>query len=174
MHPYLRFAAAMTRSLRASRIGALDEARIALRVAPQDVEVRRMNNGRYLTMMDIGRFDLAVRTGLGRAMIERRWQPLVRAATIDFRRSLELGQRYALATRIVSFDERYFYMQQRFIRSDRDARDVALAFVTVVIRAEGHTLAPREVLAAVGHHDAPPPLPHAVALWAESLAAQRA
>jgi len=171
VHPYLRFAAAMARAARAPRIGALDEARIALRVLPQDVEVRRMNNGRYLTLMDIGRFDLSVRAGFTRAIFERRWQPLVRSVTIDFRRSLSLGDRFELATRIVSFDAKYFFIEQRFVR---DEVDVAIAWVKAVMRERDASCPPAEVLAAIGHRRPSPSMPHAMRLWAESLDVQRA
>lgn len=171
MHPYLRFAFAMTRAVRASALEPLDTSRIHGRVLPQDVEVRRMNNGRYVTMQDIGRFDLAVRAGFVRPMFEHKWQPLVRSLSIDFRKSLLLGQRYTLTTRFVCFDQRYFYMDQRFIR---DGDDVAVSWCKVLFREKERTVPPAEVLNAMGKGAiVSPPSPESLRLWLASERASR-
>ena len=45
-----------------------------------------MNNGRYLTLMDLGRADLVIRSGLWRAVLRHGWAPVVSAVKIRFRR----------------------------------------------------------------------------------------
>ena len=55
----------------------LDESVLKFRVWPTDLDVNfHMNNGRYLTIMDLGRVDLMLRTGLGKMALNgsgRRW-----------------------------------------------------------------------------------------------------
>ena len=51
-----------------------------------------MNNGRYWSLMDLGRTDLMLRTGLWRAVLRHRWVPVVNAGAIRFRRELRLFQ----------------------------------------------------------------------------------
>ncbi len=47
------------------RLGPLDESVLKLRVWPVDLDVNlHMNNGRYLSVMDLGRVDVILRTGL--------------------------------------------------------------------------------------------------------------
>ncbi len=49
---------------RASRLNPLDTASKQMRVLPNDLDVQmHMNNGRYLSIMDLGRLDLIVRLG---------------------------------------------------------------------------------------------------------------
>ena len=53
------------RALRVPRIGLLDESAVGFRVLPGDLDVNvHLNNGRYLALMDLGRFDLLIRGGL--------------------------------------------------------------------------------------------------------------
>jgi len=153
-------------------VGPFDEARLTLRVEPQDVEVRRMNNGRYLTLMDLGRFDLAVRMGCGRAMIKNRWQPLVRSACITFNRSLELGQRFDLVTRIAGHDEKWWFIEQRF---EREGTVHALAYLKGLFRAPSGNVSPRTIMEASGVVvGEAPPLPEAMRAWLASEEAMRA
>jgi hypothetical protein len=48
--------------------GPLDVSRLRFTVLPNDLDASlHMNNGRYWTLMDLGRMDLLLRTGLWRA-----------------------------------------------------------------------------------------------------------
>lgn len=171
MHPYLRFIRVVAGATRRPRVGPFDESRLTMRVGPGDVEVRRMNNGRYLTLMDLGRFDLAVRLGCGRAMLKNRWQPLVRSATITFEKSLELGQEYDLVTRIVGHDEKWWFIEQRF---EREGKVCARAYLTGVFRGPNGNVRPRDIMTAGGHPPTePPPLPAAFRAWLDAVAAMR-
>ena len=54
---------------------------LAFRVWPHDVDTSlHMNNGRYWTLMDLGRTDLMIRSGLWRPVLKERWTPVVSAA----------------------------------------------------------------------------------------------
>jgi len=90
--------------------------RLTFRVSPLDLDISlHMNNGRYLTLMDLGRFDYLVRTGLWRAVRANSWTPIASAITIRYRRELTLFQRFAIETRIVSFAEASVVMEQVFV-----------------------------------------------------------
>src|SRR5688500_2017912 len=90
-----------------------------LRIWPNDVDVYgHVNNGRYLTVLAGGRLDFSLRTGMMKVMIRRRWQPVVAAATVRFRRELKPLQRCTLVTRLSWWDAKWFYFEQRFERGD--------------------------------------------------------
>lgn len=166
MHPYVRFASVVASAARRPRVGPFDASRITMRVQPQDVEVQRMNNGRYLTLMDLGRFDLAVRVGVGPALLKNRWVPLVRSATISFFKSLRIGQRYDLVTRIAGYDEKWWVIEQRF---ERGGEPYAVAYVKGLFRGPKGNVAPATLIAAGGHRDLePPPMSEALRLWLAS------
>src|SRR5688500_19098494 len=71
-----------------------------------------MNNGRYWTLMDLGRADLMIRSGLWRAVVKHRWLPVVSAAMIRFRRELRLFRPFSLKTRIVTWADTWVVIEQ--------------------------------------------------------------
>ena len=97
------------------RLGHWDVARTSFRVQPTDLDVlKHMNNGVYLSIADIGRFDLLVRNGVWGIFKQRGWYPVVASETISFRKSLELWQPFVVESRILGFDEKAVYVEQRF------------------------------------------------------------
>ena len=55
----------------------LGESVRTFRVWPNDVDVRKITNDRFIALMDLGRMDIAFRVGLFRTMLRRHWAPLV-------------------------------------------------------------------------------------------------
>lgn len=107
---------AILRARRSAPVGILDVSRLPLRVRPTDIDVlRHMNNGVYLSIADLGRFDLLIRSGVWDTFQRNGWYPVVANATVSYRRSLELGQRYVLETKLVGLDDRAVYIEQRFV-----------------------------------------------------------
>jgi acyl-CoA thioesterase FadM len=166
MIPYIQYAKVVASSLSAPKLSLLDEYHLPLRVSLADVEVTRMNNGRFVTLMDLGRVGLCVRCGLLPAMLRKRWTPVVGGVSIRFRRSLRLGQEFDLVTRVAAFGEKFWYFDQRF---EAGGELCAVAFVKAVMLGPRGSVSSSDILAAV---DAPelvsPPLPDALRLWMQS------
>lgn len=115
MNLYFRMLLLWLRNLRAPRVDVWEPVVTPFRVTPGDLDVLlHMNNGRYLTLMDLGRVDLMQRSGMWRQINERGWYPVVAGQTITYRRSLKLGQRFKLVTRVIGFDDRWLYLEQTF------------------------------------------------------------
>ena len=105
--------------------------RLTFRVWPGDLDASwHMNNGRYWTLMDLGRTDLILRSGLWREVLGKCWTPIVATGAIRFRSELRLGQTVRLETRILGWDDTRFV-----IRHDLFARDGRMAAATALIRA---------------------------------------
>ena len=167
-----RLLAVLVASALRPRPGFLDECAITLRVWPNDLDSNlHMTNSRYLLAMDIGRWDLVVRTGFWRELWRRRWFPVVGSATLRFRRPLDPFQRYRLVTRLVAWDEKWGFIEQRF---ERDGHVYAVGRVKALFRGPRGQVATAALLAAAGHPDAPArQLPEAIRLWQETEAAER-
>ncbi|MBX3093369.1 MAG: thioesterase family protein [Cryobacterium sp.] len=89
--------------------------RSSFRVLPTDVDaLGHMNNGRFLSIADLGRFELLQQAGLYGPMRKRGWYPVVVASTISYRKSLDLWKKYDLESRLVGIDDRAVYVEQRF------------------------------------------------------------
>lgn len=124
--------------------------RLKLRVWPNDLDLfAHVNNGRYLTLMDLGRLHIAIRSGLLKVMRERRWHAAASAVEIRFRRPLKLWQRYELATEIVDWDEHWFLFEQRF---ESGGKVYARALVKAQFRDGRERVPTATVLDLVGMH----------------------
>lgn len=85
-------------------------------VNPLDLDMNmHMNNGRYLSIMDLGRFDLMIRAGVFWTFITKGYYPVVYSESIRFKKSLEPFQSFQLISTIEAWDEKDFYITQRFV-----------------------------------------------------------
>lgn len=130
MSLYGRLVIVLLRAWLAVRSGAadpLETVRTPFRAWPHDLDTNgHVNNGRYATLMDLGRVDLMARAGLLGRIAAARMHPVVTAQHILYRRSLGPFRGFALETRVVGWDERFVYMEQLF---ERDGRLHARGFV---------------------------------------------
>lgn len=93
---------------------------LTLRVLPNDIDINwHMNNGRYLTICDLSRVDLFIRTGLARTMLQQNWIPVVAEHTMKYKRPLKLFERYQVTLEVEGWDEKYFHMLHTFRVDDR-------------------------------------------------------
>ena len=98
----------------------LDVSELDFRVWPHDLDTSlHMNNGRYWSLMDLGRTDLMLRSGLWRAVLRHKWTPVVSAAKIRFRRELKLFTAFRLETRILCWADSWLVMEHRIISQGR-------------------------------------------------------
>jgi acyl-CoA thioesterase FadM len=128
-----------------------------MRVWPNDLDMNlHLNNGRYLTLMDIGRFDLTIRAGLLKAMIVKRWLPVLSTASIQFYRSLGPFQKFQLTTKIIYWDEKWLYLSQGYHCHDKV---YASAVVKAVFKHGKLTVPVRELFAFLGEEFFLPEMP---------------
>lgn len=101
--------------------------KLTFRVWPHDLDLSvHMNNGRYLTLMDLGRTDVMVRSGLWREVWRKGWTPIASAITIRFRRELTPFQAFRIETRVACWDATLVVMEQTFVIAG-GARDGQIA-----------------------------------------------
>ncbi|HET7710399.1 MAG TPA: thioesterase family protein [Thermoanaerobaculia bacterium] len=159
----LRFVKVAVSTLWRPKLNVLDESVVRLRVWPNDLDLNfHMNNGRYLSMMDLGRLDLFARSGILFPALRRGWMPILGEAKIRFRRSLGPFQIYTLRTRVLAWDEKWFYGEQKF---EAKGEVAATALIRGLLRGKEGNILPEEALALGGSVVASPPLPAAFLTW---------
>ena len=153
--------------------------RLSMFVWPNDLDVNlHMNNGRYLTVMDIGRFDFIMRMGLMRTARKNRWMPVLSASKVRFRRELRLFQRFTLESRILWWAKAQFVMEHRIvIASGPNAGQlatVALMLGGLYERANRRFVPVEELMQAMGvSAESPPATPEIEAFLAAEQALKR-
>ena len=140
---------ARSRVRRGRTLDSAEVGRIRLTTLPTDIDIlRHMNNGRYLSLFDLGRWDLLIRTGLFDAMKERGWYAVVSSETVTFRKSLQLWQRFDVESRFIGHDEKAVFMEHRAVV---DGEVYARVIVRArMMRRSGGTVGHDELFAAVG------------------------
>lgn len=164
MNLYLRLLKLLLMLPFVRRQALFDAGRIAFRVWPNDCDINlHLNNGRYLTFMDLGRMHLLAQIGLLRELPRRRWAPVLSAAEISFIRPIQPFQKFVLVTRMLTWDEKYFYLEQRF---EAGGQLCAVALVKGLFLHGRERVANRAVLTALQLDDmAAPDMPEIVRHW---------
>jgi acyl-CoA thioesterase FadM len=117
---------------RGGLVAPLGVSRVPFRVWPHDLDTSlHMNNGRYWTLMDLGRTDLMLRTGLWRAWLKHGWMPVITAGKIRFRRELKFWTPFTLETRVLCWAETSLVIEHRLVSKNRRGEDVANAVALV-------------------------------------------
>src|SRR5215471_9473907 len=145
------------------RVDLLATTRMRLRAWPTDLHFNgHVNNGRYLMLADLARIDWFLRTGVMQIALRRRAFPVVGDAMAKFRRDLRLFQSFEIHSRLLGWDERWGFLEHRFVRDDRVIGVVA---IRGVFRGPKGPLNPGQFLAALGGPTASPPLPDWLLTW---------
>ncbi|WP_458781375.1 acyl-CoA thioesterase [Arthrobacter sp. D3-16] len=168
MHLLLRTLLLLITSSRRPPLTVWDGSSLPLRVLPTDIDIAmHVNNGMYLSLMDLGRFDLMVRSGVWKRMRRRGWGPVVAAETIAFRKSLQLWQQYTIETRIIGLDAKAIYFEQRMVA---DGEIYARAYIATRLVHKGRPVSQEEILREFGQPPADLALPAWVHDWWASSA----
>ncbi|MGR3761026.1 acyl-CoA thioesterase [Roseobacteraceae bacterium NS-SX3] len=135
---------------------------------PWDLDIwLELNNGRAMTLYDLGRTMLAQRAGLIGALRKRRWGMTVAGTTVRFRRRIRGFERFEMKSRAVCWDEKFIYLEQSMWKANGEcASHVMLR--TAVTDANG-IVPPAEVLAAIGQPGAASPgMPEWIRAWCQA------
>ena len=150
----LRFLLAILDALRRPRLGVLDELVTTHRCWPSDCDANlHMNDGRYLSVSGLARVALMIRIGLGPHFRRSGWRPVASAADVRYFREIRPFARFTVRSRVVSWDEKYFYFEQLFELARGAA---ARVFVRGLYRGPSGPVPTSEVLAALGFTGTPP------------------
>jgi acyl-CoA thioesterase FadM len=130
---------------------------------PWDIDPwMELNNGRTLTLYDLGRVPLAQRTGLAQALRANRWGIAVAGNSTRYRRRVTAFQRFEMRTRCIGWDQRFLYMEQAMWRGEECSSHILIR--GAVTSARG-IVPPAEVLTAMGQDTTSPVLPEWVQAW---------
>lgn len=100
-------------------MGFLETSTVTFRVWPTDIDILlHMNNGVYLSLMDLGRTDLTLRSGFYKILQKNDIYPVIASEVIRFRKSLRPFQSFQIHTDLLYWDEKYFFLQQRFFSKE--------------------------------------------------------
>jgi acyl-CoA thioesterase FadM len=147
-------------------LGFLETSVIEGRVWPTDLDNNlHMNNGRYLTIMDLGRLDLILCCGYLRLCVKNRWFPIVGALKILYLKPLKPFQKFQLKTRVLGWDSKWIYIEQIF---EADGILCAKSVLQGLFHGSQKKISTREWMKAARYQKKSPQLPKDVRAWLRS------
>ncbi len=159
----LRFLRVVLFALIGRRRGVLDSSVLHFRVWPNDIDLNfHLNDGRYVSIMGLGRADLLTRTGVLRKALKQKWAPVVGGLIIRYRREIRTFARFTLRSRIAAWDQKWIYIEHVI---ESRGKTCAIAYARGVLRSREGAVPTSELLKLVGWEKPSPPLPEAVANW---------
>lgn len=136
---------------------------------PWDIDMwMELNNGRTLTLYDLGRMPLAWRTGLWRALRRRGWGLTMAGASVRYRRRIRMFETVEMRSRALCWDDRFFYIEQSMWKRSGDCAGHVL-YRSAVTGPDG-IVTPSELTAELGLPPQSPPIPGWVKAWIEAEA----
>ncbi|MCR2783385.1 MULTISPECIES: acyl-CoA thioesterase [unclassified Microbacterium] len=143
--------------------------RVRVRTLPTDIDLLgHMNNGRYASLFDLGRFDLLIRTGMWDLFNARGWYAVVASETITFRKSLGLWQRFTVESRLHGHDDKSVYMIHRAVVNGEIYAEMLVR--ARFLRRGGGIVPLEELFEALHRPDDLPPLEPWMLQWAAESA----
>lgn len=166
MYPVIRLLKEQTR-FRGRKLDLLATHVSHHRCWPWDLDPwMELNNGRTLTLFDLGRLPFSQRIGLIGALYANGWGMAVAGVSVRYRRRVRMFQRAEMHSRLIGWDARFLYSEQAMWRGGE-----ALNHILVRLAATDATgIVPTEkLIAAMGHPGREsPPLPGWVQAWIDA------
>jgi acyl-CoA thioesterase FadM len=128
-----------------------------------------LNNGRTLTIYDLGRIPLGIRTGLRRVLGQKGWGLTVAGNTVRYRRRVRAFDVVEMHSRCIGWDQRFLYIEQAMWAGADCASHM---IVRTAVTSKAGIVPPAQVLAALGEPVDSPALPDWVQGWIAAEAAR--
>jgi acyl-CoA thioesterase FadM len=136
---------------------------------PWDIDMwMELNNGRTLTLYDLGRIPMARRSGLLSVLRRRQWGLTMAGVTVRYRRRIRTFERIEMRSRALFWDDRFLYIEQSMWKADGECANHALYRAAVTDHAG--IVAPARVAEALGVAAKSPEPPAWAKTWIASEA----
>ena len=120
MNLYLRLLWTLLTSRRKPPIAIGDVIRRTFHVLPNDLDINaHMNNGRYLTIVDLMIVEYFIRSGFARVLLRNKWRPILGGSIISYRRSLAPFASYDVTLKAEGSDQFWNYLRFEFLSGGR-------------------------------------------------------
>lgn len=148
MYPLVRLLSTSVKARFAARISIFDVCETRFRCRPWDLDMfMEVNNGRLLTLYDLGRFDLAIRSGLANVLLKNCWGLVVAGSSVRYRRRVRAFDKVTMRTQVVGQDEKWTYITQSIWVKGHPCSSILLR---TGVTADGKAIPTHNIAAAMG------------------------
>ena len=122
-----------------------------------------LNNGRTLTLFDLGRIPMAKRMGLVKVVSKNKWGMTIAGVSIRYRQRVRMFQKVEMHSRSIGWDDRFMYLEHSFWNTAGECTTHGL--YRMAVTGPGGIIPPDTVAKAMGFTDVPPKLPDWIQAW---------
>jgi acyl-CoA thioesterase FadM len=163
MNLYLRLIFTLLRAWRLPKLKIGDTLERQFQVLPNDLDINgHMNNGRYMTIVDLMLMEYFVRIGFAAVLIKKSWRPMSGGSFITYRQGLTPFQKYRLRYKIDACDAHWNFMRFEFLDGSKIC---ASGYMKGAAVGKLGIVPNRESYAALGAPLLVAPIPSAVSYW---------
>lgn len=127
MYPFIRMAKEIRKFRNADPLG-LDGVHVSHHSCwPWDIDLwKELNNGRTLTLYDLGRIPMVQRAGLLGTLKREGWGLTIAGTCVRYRRRIRVFETIEMRSRMVGWDARFLYLEQSMWRKDGECANHAV------------------------------------------------
>jgi len=165
MYPIIRMAYGLWKARSAPKLGPLATYVSHHRCWPWDIDPwLELNNGRTLTLYDLGRIPLAQVNGLTGMVMRKRWGMTMAGVVVRYRRRIRTFETFEMRSRLLCWDDRFLYLEQSMWKQNGDCANHAV--YRAAVTDNNGIVSTDQMIAAMDMADATSPeMPDWVALW---------
>jgi acyl-CoA thioesterase FadM len=166
MYPYLKVASTLIKAKRSSTLALEQESILQFRAGFTDIDpFIVLNNARYFTYMELGRWDFSYRVGFLKRMRKNKWGVVLGGSSVRFRRGIPFLAKFTLTTQLVCHDGRWFYFLQE---THTKGRICSSALMKIGVTSKSGLVASSEVLQQINRMDWGSTIPDWVNAWSRA------
>ncbi|SNR37705.1 acyl-CoA thioesterase [Puniceibacterium sediminis] len=169
MYPFVRLFKELFLHRNAPRL-ALGEVHVSHHICwPWDIDLwMELNNGRTLTVYDLGRIPMAQRSGLITVLRRMRWGLTIAGTSVRYRRRVRMFDRIEMRSRLLCWDARFMYLEQSMWKTDGECSSHAVYRSAITDR--NGIVPTSDVMLQMGIDVESPAMPDWVVRWTEAEA----
>ncbi len=163
MYPIIRLVKEIVKFRNAPRLG-LDDVHVSEHICwPVDIDIfGELNNGRTLTLYDLGRLVMGQRVGFTALLKKNGWGMTMAGASVRYRRRVKVFQKFTMRTRALGRDDRFIYLHQTMWRKDEATSAI---LYRVALTDKNGIVSTQKFADALGCPDWNPEMPEWVTNW---------
>jgi len=163
MYPLSRLITITTSSLLDSKITLDQPSETTFYCRPWDLDMfMEMNNGRILTLLDLGRFNVMIRAGGMQVLFKNGWGLVVAGSSVRYRRRIRIFDKVTMRSQIIGHDDRWFYgLQSMWVKG----QPCSSTLLRLGVTDKGKVIDPQTTKSAFDLADWNPELEEWVLAW---------
>lgn len=147
MYPFFRLIKTLIHS-KQERLTYLSQDSIQFHCRPWDLDIfREMNNGRMITLFDLGRVSLVSKCGLLNILLSKKWGLVVAGSSVMYRKKIRVFDKITMYTRVTGIDDKWVYLEQSMWVKGEPCCSIV---IRTAITSKNGLVATKEVLEALG------------------------